>query len=53
MYSILDLLADYGGMDAAICLFISPVLAGFVARSFDYDLVTKHMMVKQRTKKKA
>lgn len=48
-YDILDALGDYGGMDAALSLIIAPILANVVAKSFDYDLVTKHMRVKKRT----
>lgn len=48
VYSLLDLLADLGGMSEALSLVIGPFVYSVASRSFYFDLVTRHMKVKKR-----
>lgn len=48
---MLSLLADLGGMEDALVFFLSPLVVSIAYRSFQYDLVTRHMKVKKRTQK--
>ena len=50
VYTILMLLADLGGMEDALTLLFTPFVAGIAARAFRYDLVSRHMKVKVRSK---
>ena len=49
VYTVFQMAENYGGMNGACNLVLAPLIAGIVARSFNYDLVTKHMKVKKRT----
>ena len=50
--TVFNVLEDIGGMEEAICLVLAPFVTSIAARSFNYDLVTKHMKVKKRSGKK-
>lgn len=50
--TIWNLFEDFGGMNEAICLTLAPFVLGIAERSFSYDLVSRHMKVKQRNNKK-
>lgn len=52
VYTIFNVLEDFGGIEESICLVCAPFVAKIAERSFNYDMVSKHMKIKRRNTKK-
>lgn len=51
--TVFNVLEDFGGIAEAIALVMAPLVVQMASRSFNYDLVSRHMKVKKRNKKQS
>ena len=52
IYNLFYILGLFGGLETGTSLILGPIVYHFAKKTFNYELVTKHMRVKRRNKQK-